>query len=133
MNLILEYGQISLLLNLVLRVLTAYIFCAFLIPLFIKEARVKNGLQKLRIEMLTSGSLIFLINTLGIFIIAFRYLGYDTRILTEVITYFNSLAFLAYALIKLNVYTEKYTPENKKLHEKFDKMESDMRKEKQNK
>ena len=123
MNLQLELAQLPLIINVALRVITAMFFARYLLPLFIKEAKVKNGLKKLRLELLISGTIIFLINTVGLIIIVFNYFGLSTRVVLEAVTYFNSLGFLVYAIIKFKIYTQRYTPESKKLHEKFEKME----------
>ena len=122
-NLQLEFGQLSVIINVTIRIVTALIFIAYLLPLLIKEARVKNGLKSLRYELLFTGTIIFLVNGSGLFIILFRHLGINVTTITETVTYFNTLGFLGYALVKLRIYTQKYTPENKKLHEEFEKIE----------
>lgn len=124
MNLNLEIGELSLIINVGVRIVTAIIFITYLLPLFIKEAAVKNGLRVLRLELLFTGSIIFLVNTSGLFIILFRYLGHDLTQITDIVSFFNTFGFLAYALIKLRIYTQKYTPENKALHAKFEKIEA---------
>lgn len=123
-NLNLQISQISLVINVAIRVLTALIFAIYLIPLFIKEARVKNGLKLLRYELLFTGIIIFIVNTSGLFIILFRYLGFDLKTVTDIVTYFNTLGFLGYALVNRKIYTQRYTIENKKLHEEFEKIEN---------
>ena len=123
-NLQLEIGEASVIINVVVRLITAIIFGAFLIPLFIKEAKVKNGLQILRFELLFTGIIIFLVNSIGIVVILLRFCGFDTSNTTELVTYFNTFALLAYAIAKYIIYTQKYTPENKRLHERFEKMET---------
>lgn len=118
-----HFDVLAIIINVVLRIVTAVLFVVFLIPLFFKEARVKNGLRTLRFELLFTGTIIFCVNTFGLLIIVFRSIGWDTTIITHLVTYFNSVALLAYAIAKYVIYTQKYTPENKKLHEKFEKME----------
>lgn len=116
-------GLVAVIINVIFRIITAIVFLAFLFPLFIKEAKVKNGLRLLRFELLFTGTIIFLVNTLGLVIIVFRYANYDTRLVSEVVTYFNTFSLLVYALVKYKIYTFKYAPENKKLHEKLEKIE----------
>jgi len=123
-NLQLEFSTITVVLNVAVRCFTAIIFMAFLLPLLLKEATVKNGLKQLRIEMLLSGTIIFLVNTVGLFIILFRFLEADVQTFSDFVTYFNTFGFLAYAIVKLRVYTQKYSPENKKLHEEFERIEA---------
>jgi hypothetical protein len=122
-NLNLEFNQLSIIINVTIRLITVVIFILYLFPLFIKEAKVRNGLRLLRYELLLSGSIIFLVNISGLFIILFRYLGADLQNVTNLTTYFNTLGFLTYALLKLKIYTQKYSPENKKLHERFERIE----------
>jgi len=131
-NLQLEINEASVIINVVIRVITAVVFLAFLIPLYIKEAKVKNGLRILRFELLFTGIIIFLVNSFGMAVILLRFFGFDTSITTEFMTYFNSIALLLFALVKSIVYTQKYTPENKKLHEKFEKIERKALKDTQN-
>lgn len=119
-----EVSNISVIINTIIRVTTAMIFIFFLIPLFIKEAKVRNGLRILRYELLFTGSIIFFINTVGLVIIIFRFKGIDTRLITDVVTYINTFGFLAYALVKYRIYTQKYSAESKKFHEKMERMES---------
>lgn len=116
-------STIPLFINVGIRLVTAFIFLAFLIPLIFKEATVKNGLKALRIQLLLSGLLIFFINTVGLLIIVFRYIGFDVKLMTDLVTYLNTVGFLAYALIGLRVYTQKYSEENKRLHAKFEQIE----------
>lgn len=122
-NLQLTFNEFSIVINVAIRIITALVFMGFLLPLFIKEAGVKNGLRLLRYELLFTGTIIFIVNISGLFIILFRYLGFDLGKITDIVTYFNSFAFLAYSLVKLKIYTQRYTPENKALHEKFEKIE----------
>lgn len=122
--LIIEYTQLSIIINVIIRIATAVVFMFFLIPLFVKEAKVRNGLKTLRLELLLTGLIIFIINISGLFIILFEYLNYDLKIITELVTYSNSIGFLTYAILKLKSYTQRYTPENKALHVKFEKIEN---------
>lgn len=121
----LEFNLVFVIFNVIIRVITALLFIAYLMPLLIREATVKNGLKKLRFELLFTGSLIFIVNTSGLWIIFHRYFIGTARLeeITNIITVINTFGFLLYAITMLNVYTHKYTPENKKLHEKFDRIE----------
>lgn len=118
-----EFSEFTILLNAVVRIVTAFVFLIFILPLLFKESRVKNGLRVLRVEMLMSGSIIFFINTIGLIVIVFRIGNIPTQAITNFVTYFNTFGFLLYAILQLRIYTQKYTPDQKKLHEKFYKME----------
>lgn len=125
MNLSLEISQLSLAFNIVVRIVTAIIFLKFIIPLQFKEAQVKNGLLRLRYELLASGIIMFLVNTVGLSIIIFQYFFPENIVnqFANLVTIFNTLGFLMIALIKYKIYHTKYTPAQKKLHEKFNRME----------
>lgn len=125
MNLELEISNISIIIAVVFRLVAAIIFLAFIIPLQIKQVQVKNGLRKLRYELLTTGIVIFLINTVGLGLVAAKFFVSPEVIqrLTDILTILNTAGFLTVAIIQFNVYHHRYTPEQKKLHEEFNKME----------
>lgn len=123
-NLQIQFDELAIVINVTIRILTALIFLKYLIPLFIKEAGVKNGLKILRYELLFTGLIIFGVNTSGLLIILLRYMGADIRLATDVVTYINTFGFLGYALLKWKIYTQKYSIESKLLHEKIDKLEN---------
>lgn len=118
-----EISEFSFVINVVFRVITAIIFIALLIPLVWKEALVKNGLKMLRYELLFTSTIIFFISTSGLFIVLLRQFGINTQLATEIVTLFNSIGFLAYALVKRKIYTQEYSPENKHRHAKLAEME----------
>lgn len=132
-NLELSFPLFTVVVNVGVRLVTAFIFLAFLIPLIFREAQVKNGLKVLRVELLLTGLLIFLINTVGLLIILFRYLGANVQLATDIISYFNTFGFLAYALIKLKIYTQNYSAESKARHERYDKQEKRWQEKKESK
>lgn len=117
-NLTFEIDLINIIANTIIRLVTAFLFLTLIIPLQIKEAGVKNGLRILRKELLFSGIIMFLINTIGLSVIVVNYFfgAAATQIVTPIITLLNSVGFLTIALIKLNIYHQQYTPENKRIH-----------------
>ena len=120
-----EITNISFFLNTALRIITAILFLVFLIPLLLKEARVQNGLKVLRVELLLTGSIIFLVNTIGLLIIVADFMKLDTAVVSNFVVSFNSIGFLAYALMKIRIYRQHYSQASKKLHEEFAKFESE--------
>lgn len=124
-NITFEVTEIQIILNTAIRIVTAFLFLAFIIPLQIKEAQVKNGLLILRRELLVSGVIMFLVNTIGLTIILLRYFFGDAILkpAIEIISLFNSIGFLIIASIKYHIYNSQYTPENKRLHAKIDRLE----------
>ena len=117
-NLTLQLDTITVIVNVVIRIVTAILFLTLIIPLQVKEAGVKNGLRLLRKELLLSGIIIFLVNTIGLLTIVIKYFFGDVAVQTStpIITLFNSIGFLAIGFIKLNIYHQQYTPENKRIH-----------------
>jgi hypothetical protein len=79
---------------------------------------------------LVSGIILFLVNTIGLFIIVIRpYVDPgQLRNFTDFIALFNSFGFFAIAVIKLQIYKSQYTPENILLHEKIEKHEKQKQK-----
>jgi hypothetical protein len=124
-NFTIELSQIGLIANVVLRVITAIIFIKFIIPLQIKQAHVKNGLKLLRTELLVSGIILFLVNTIGLGVIVVRpYVDPNQlRYFTDFIALFNSVGFFTVAIIKFQIYNSQYTPESILMHEKIEKLE----------
>lgn len=119
------FSNISIIISVVLRIITGIMLLAFVIPLQIKQAGVKNGLRSLRKALLISGILLFLVNTVGLLIIVSKPF-FDTstnRMITDFIAIFNSIGFLIIAYIKYQIYHEQYTPTNIKLHEKVERQE----------
>lgn len=125
MNLHLEFSELQVFVNVFFRVITAIIFIAYILPLMIREAGVKNGLKKLRIELLVSGFIIFFVNTAGLSIIVWRYLygNEGLQSFTDIIALANTFGFLVIAVLKYTIYHQRYTPEQKELHEKLEKIE----------
>lgn len=118
-----EISELTFILTIVLRIITAIIFLTLVIPLVLKEAMVRNGLRTLRYEMLFTTSIIFLVSTSGLFIVLFRKLGFDTQVATNTVALFNSVGFLAYFLAKRRIYTQEYSPRNKERHARLADME----------
>lgn len=122
-----DISNLSIALNTIVRLLTAFIFLKFIIPLQFKETKVKNGLRKLRYQLLITGIILFHINTIGLIIIIIRFLKIDVTTASTVVTYFNTFGFLFIALVEYQIYHRRYTPKQKELHAKFEEMENEAR------
>ncbi len=118
-----QISEIGLIYDVILRVITAILFLSFLLPLIIKEAAVRNGLRKLRYQLLVTGLIILFVNTSGLFVIVARYMGMDITKTTEWISHLNSTGFFIYVLTGVAMYRQNYSADTKKLHEKIEKME----------
>lgn len=122
-----EVSQITYIFSVAARLLAGFVFATFVFPLLIREAKVKNGLQALRWEMLITCTIIFFICEVGLIIVFLKALNFHpdfVRSITDLIAVTNSFLFLTYFLLKRRVYTQNYTPEKKALHVKFAKMEA---------
>ena len=98
----------------------------FIFPLQIKQANVKNGLLKLRKQLLTWGVFTIIITIVSIFSLTMRYLIKDVDILRYMITtmiFLFSLGMFVQSLIFYRIYHQEYTSENKKHHAIIDRLE----------
>lgn len=114
----------SLYIDLFLRIVTDIVIVLFFLPLQIRQAGVKNGLKKLRIQLLLEGLILFLVNTISIFIIfdlAIR--NVEQQLLNGSLQIMNGVSFLTMSVIALTIYTQNYTAKNKKHHERIDRLE----------
>ncbi len=97
----------------------------YVIPLQVKEARVKNGLAKLRILMLFSGVITILLSALSIIVLSLRFFidGEVARYTIVSLVLLHSLGFLASSLITRKMYRQQYSEKQKLFHEKIDALE----------
>lgn len=120
-----SFSNIAVIISVPIRIITGIILLAFVIPLQAKFVNVKNGLAVMRKAWIIIGILLFLINTVGLFIIAFKPFlsAFLNRGLTDVIGVFNSVGFLIVAILMYLLWKGQFTPKNIKLHEKIEKQE----------
>lgn len=121
----LTYWQVSVVITCILRVITAFIFLKYVIPLQIEEMHVKNGLKKLRYQLLLSGVTLFIINIVGLALTVLRYLSSVMLFSTfsNTLAIINAVGFLIVAYIQYQIYNQQYTDEHKKSHEIIGKLE----------
>lgn len=120
---------ITFFLSIIVLIIAAIVAGAFVIPLQVKEAGVKNGLGKLRKQLLLKGSLNFVMILITIVILSLRYFIHDVEVLrymTTSLVFLFSLSFLTHVIIDYFVYRQNYTPENIKLHARFEVLEEKM-------
>jgi hypothetical protein len=112
--------------SILIHVLALYITTAYVIPLQIKEAKVQNGLKKLRIQMLASGATLMALSVVSIIILTIPLIV--TNIMTRYITVFlvliHSSGFLVFALIKSAMYHSQYSEQSKSDHQAIAKLEN---------
>jgi hypothetical protein len=102
-----------------IRIIAALLIIFQIIPLQFKEAQVKNGLGRLRKQLLIVGFTLFLTNLLAITLIHIT--KDSTSDLPTLIQIINAFALLILAYILYLIYHEQYTPESKKIHKQIDK------------
>lgn len=108
-------------------IVAAVVAGAFVIPLQMKEAGVKNGLNKLRKQLLLKGFLDFGMIIIAVSTLLMRYVIHDQevlRYLTVTLVFFFSISFLGHVLIDFLTYRQNYTPENKKIHAQIEEIET---------
>ena len=105
-------------LALIVRAITTVVILWQIIPLQIKEVNVKNGLKRLRIELLIAGLTLLLTNSFSmLLIITTKGTTPTNSIYLQII---NSFAILIFAIILYLIYHEQYTPISREVHKKID-------------
>ena len=105
MNLIFDYEITLDLISLIMRVVAIMVTFLFIIPLQLKQAHVKNGLSKLRKQLLYMA-----LNLFGIIIVFFRLILTPGSYVffTHFISIANALAFIGLAYFGYKIYHEQY-------------------------
>lgn len=107
-------------LSIALRVLSSIIMLFFFIPLQIKEALVKNGLRRLRIQLLTVGIIIFITNILTGYILWAILVTYAKERLDNIeAQLLNAIASVVLSLVLYRIYRFQYSDKSKDLHAKI--------------
>lgn len=108
-----------------LYVLTVIVTTAFVIPLQVKQAFVRNGLAILRRQLLFKGVLSLIVALVSILALTSRYFidGELNRYVIVILILIHSTSTFGKSVIDLIVYHQQYSPENKLRHEKIEKME----------
>lgn len=113
----------------------AFLFCfisaimclLFIIPLQIKQATVRNGLAKLRIQLLEIGITIFITNSIAAFFL-FQVIkrtwetGTYVSTLTQILLFAFAFSKLKVATNGLRIYHQQYTPEHIEASHRVDEM-----------
>jgi hypothetical protein len=108
-----------------LHVITGLVTLAFVIPLQVKEAGVKNGLAKLRKMLLLRGVLGLGVIAISVFALMARSF-FDGDALRNAVVIFvltHAIGLLLKTLIDYQIYHQQYTPESKELHKKIEVIE----------
>jgi len=93
----------------------------FVFPLQLREFSVRNGLIKLRQQLLLFGVIIFLINVIStLFLINVVFFNYQQSFVDTVIQLFNAFSFLIISTIGSLIYHSQYSKESKDYHEELE-------------
>lgn len=114
------------LISILILIVGVLINIAYILPLQIKQARVKNGLAMLRRLMLAQGFLNLLVGTLLISALTSRFFvhGEEARYIGVTLVLLISLGFLTFTSIWVAMYRQQFTPKQVELHEKIDEIEN---------
>lgn len=108
----------------IIRLVAAIIILFFFLPLQVKEAGVKNGLKRLRYQLLAEGVIVFMVNLTSMFFLWDLYVrDVPQKFINSSLQVINALAFFFIAAIALMIYRQSYTEDQKELHEKIGKLE----------
>lgn len=129
-----NFLYVTFFISICLHVAAGIIVAAFIIPLQFKEIRVKNGLVRLRKQMLTKGVLSLVVVVASVLALTSRYFIPDPNISRYIITTMiltHAIGTLAKSYIEYQIYHQQYSLESRQMHERIDKLEkADARKHK---
>lgn len=108
-----------------LHIVAAILTLAFIIPLQVKEVGVKNGLRKLRKQLLIKGVLSFIVILAAIFALTGRYFLPDGALRSAVIIFVlaHAIGIVGKSYLDYLIYHQQYTPKSKEMHEKIESVE----------
>lgn len=99
---------------------------AYILPLQIKQAKVKNGLASLRRLMLAQGFLNLAVGTFLVIALTSRFFmhGEIIRYVAVILVLFISISFFTFTSIWVIMYRQQFTAKQVKLHEKIEEIEN---------
>lgn len=92
----------------IIRIITAVIFLLFVIPLQIKESKVKNGLSMLRRQMLISGVAVLSSNFVSLYFLFIQIPKGGYSIPSQFLQVINAATFLLIAVVGYKIYHQQY-------------------------
>lgn len=109
----------------IMHVAAGILTLACVIPLQLREAGVKNGLRKLRQQLLVKGLLSLAVIVFSIMALTGRSFLPDGLTRFGMITFVmaHAIGILGKAYIDYQIYHQQYTEESKRMHEKIDALE----------
>lgn len=115
-----ELSMVGLISSALFRI-SAAVFYLLVIVKALNEVKVRNGLIKLRRQLLTTAIILFLINTTSLALLIVRpYVTVELyRAFTDALSIFNSVGFFVVAFLLWRIYTQSYTPEQIEFHKQI--------------
>jgi small-conductance mechanosensitive channel len=114
--------------TIVVDVIAALITAAFVIPLQIKQNNVRNGLSRLRKQMLIKGVLSFAVIAFTIAALTARFFISELETLRYIIVTLilvQALGTLGKSIVDFQIYHTQYTEENKMKHAEIERLEEE--------
>lgn len=118
-------------LAIILHVLAGIVTVAFVLPLQVKEVGVKNGLRKLRVQLLMKGFLALVVIIVSLFALVSRWVLHDGEVLRFAIVLFvltHAFGVLGKSIIDYLIYHQQYSPQSKKIHADMEALEKSQKK-----
>lgn len=127
----LKFLTVGFFASILLYFINAAIAIFYVLPLLLKEAGVKNGLVKLRRQMLAEVVLYIAVSVFSIFALTGRFIFGTSEVSRYIIVsmvFLTSISFTAKILIYKEIYNQTFSDEQKKLHELMAKLEKKLKK-----
>lgn len=127
----LEFLYTIYILTIGIHLLAAVIIFTFVIPLQTQQAGVKNGLIKLRKQMLNKGVLSFVVIAAAILVLSARFFIDNAEILRYSVAFLvlvHGVGILGKSIIDYQIYHSQYSEDSKERHADMDKREKKKRK-----
>lgn len=116
-----EILRIIYILSIVILLVGAIINLIYIIPLQIKQAKVKDGLAMLRSLMLMQGVLNSAVGMVSVTVLTLPliFYGKDISAITVALVFIFALGFFTFTAIWVIMYRQQFTPKQKRLHAKI--------------
>lgn len=118
--------------SILLHVISVFVTAVFIVPLQIKESKVKNGLISLRKNLLYFGFLVIAVGIVSIIALTLPLTPFDgafRRWVSVVVVALHAISYLGFSIVGYQIYHTQYSPDVKKLHEKIERLEKRRKKE----
>lgn len=126
-----QFIELAFQFAIILHILAGIVTVAFVIPLQVQQAGVKNGLRKLRLQLLVKGVLALIVIGAALFSLTARWVLDDGATLRFALVFFvvtHAVGVLGKSIIDYIIYHQQYSPHNKELHEKMEALENSQKK-----